>query len=56
MNIWLTGLADDLFSGLSIQEKKDAIHKIEAEARKELFKDGAWYIDYKRLRVKAIKL
>ncbi|AZN41031.1 class I SAM-dependent methyltransferase [Paenibacillus albus] len=55
LNIWLTGLADDLFSGLSIEQKEDAIHKIEAEAREELFKDGDWYIDYKRIRVKAIK-
>ncbi|WP_219835571.1 trans-aconitate 2-methyltransferase [Paenibacillus sp. R14(2021)] len=56
LNIWLMGSADDFFKGLSIHEKKKAINKIAAEASKELFKDGAWYIDYKRLRVMAIKI
>lgn len=55
LNLWLTGLADDFFKGFSVQEKKNVISKIEAEARKELFNDGAWYIDYKRLRVVTTK-
>lgn len=56
LNLWLTGSVDDFFKGFSIQEKKNVINKIEAEARNELFKDGAWYIDYKRIRIMATKL
>lgn len=55
LSLWLTGLADDFFKGFSIQEKDDVIGKIETEARNELYNDGAWYLDYKRLRVMAIK-
>ncbi|REE78681.1 trans-aconitate methyltransferase [Paenibacillus taihuensis] len=55
LKIWLTGLADDLFKGLSAEEKSAAIAKIEAEARPELYHDEAWYIDYKRIRFMAIK-
>jgi ubiquinone/menaquinone biosynthesis C-methylase UbiE len=53
--LWLTGLADDFFKGFSAEEKKIVIAKIAVEARSELFKDGSWYIDYKRLRVMAVK-
>ncbi|WP_274364088.1 class I SAM-dependent methyltransferase [Paenibacillus thermotolerans] len=56
LHLWLTGFADDFFKGFSAEEKNNVIHKIEEETRSELFKDGAWYIDYKRLRIMAIKL
>lgn len=56
LNLWLTGSVDDFFKGFTKEEKKNVIKKIEAEARKELFKDGNWYIDYKRLRIMAVKL
>ncbi|MCF2938198.1 class I SAM-dependent methyltransferase [Paenibacillus alkaliterrae] len=55
LNLWLTGSVDDFFIGFSAEEKKQVIEKIATEARNELFKDGAWYIDYKRLRIMAIK-
>lgn len=55
LKLWLTGLADDFFQGFSVREKQNVIRKIEAEARNELFIDGVWYIDYRRLRVLAVK-
>lgn len=55
LNLWLTGSVDDFFMGFSLEEKKKVIEKISMEARDELFKDGSWYIDYKRLRLMAIK-
>lgn len=55
LRVWLTGLADDLFKGLSTEEKKDAFARIEDEARPALYRDGTWFIDYKRIRVMAIK-
>lgn len=52
---WLKGFAESFFASLTDEEKENAIQKISAEAREELFKDGSWYVDYKRIRVMAIK-
>jgi ubiquinone/menaquinone biosynthesis C-methylase UbiE len=55
LNHWLTGLADDFFKGFSEKERNRVFEKIAAKAKKELFHDGSWYLDYKRLRIMAIK-
>ncbi len=55
LNLWLTGSVDDFFMGFSAEEKKKVLEKISKEARSQLYKDEAWYIDYKRLRIMAIK-
>jgi len=55
LNHWLTGFADDFFKGFSEEEKEKATEKILVEARDELFIDGTWYVDYKRLRIMAVK-
>lgn len=55
LNIWLTGMSDDFFKSFTVQQKAEVIKKIEDEAREKLFIDGNWYVDYKRLRVAAIK-
>jgi ubiquinone/menaquinone biosynthesis C-methylase UbiE len=55
LNIWLTGSVDDFFKGFSEEEKLNVIKKIETEACSELFEDGDWYIDYKRIRISAVK-
>lgn len=52
---WLTGFADDFFSELSEEQKKMAFGKIANKAKKELFYHGNWHLDYKRLRIMAIK-
>ncbi len=52
---WLTGLADDFFSDLADTEKAQVLTKIAAKSRHALFRDDAWHIDYKRIRIKAYK-
>ncbi|SFF26134.1 Trans-aconitate methyltransferase [Paenibacillus algorifonticola] len=52
---WLRGFADNFFTALSEAERHAVCSKIAVKARNELFHDGSWYADYKRLRVMAIK-
>jgi trans-aconitate methyltransferase len=52
---WLKAFADHFFTALSEAERHDACSRIAVKARNELFHDGSWYADYKRLRVMAIK-
>ncbi|MNZ84373.1 hypothetical protein D3C78_1031270 [compost metagenome] len=52
---WLNGFADDFFKGFSESERSGIFEKIAARVRKDLFFDSTWHIDYKRLRVMAIK-
>jgi trans-aconitate methyltransferase len=55
LNHWLTGLADDFFRSIDESTKKDLFKIIENELREDLFQNGAWYVDYKRIRIMAIK-
>jgi trans-aconitate methyltransferase len=56
LNVWLAGLAaDDFFKGFSETEKRDIFNKVSELAKKDLYKDGVWYADYKRLRIVALK-
>ncbi|KQO18430.1 class I SAM-dependent methyltransferase [Paenibacillus sp. Leaf72] len=55
LNHWLRGFADNFFKALFEEERTAVCSKIAAKARNELFHDGSWYADYKRLRVMAIK-
>ncbi|RUT43242.1 class I SAM-dependent methyltransferase [Paenibacillus anaericanus] len=53
---WLSGLAaDEFFQGFNATEKAFIFDKISHACRTSLFRDGAWYADYKRLRIVAIK-
>ncbi len=40
----------------SEQEKAAIIDKAESALRKDLYKDGTWYADYVRIRMKAVRL
>jgi len=55
LRVWLRGFADFFFDGLTDGEKVTAIAAGESETRDSLFTDGAWHIDYKRLRILAVK-
>lgn len=55
LRLWIRGFADFFFEGLGDREKETAIATVESETRGELYRDGAWHIDYKRLRVMAVK-
>ena len=53
---WLKGFADNFFRSFTSAEKEKVIDKICAEARNELFEnEDCWYVDYKRIRIIAIK-
>lgn len=52
---WLNGLAGDFFREFSESERFKVFKKIAAKASNDLFRDGDWYLDYKRLRILAIK-
>jgi SAM-dependent methyltransferase len=55
LRLWLDGFAEPFFAGLAPAEREAAVRGIEDEVRDALFRDGAWHIDYKRLRVAAVK-
>lgn len=52
---WLSGFSSSFFKGIDAKEKIHIYQKIADKTRAELFHDGVWYIDYKRIRIKAIK-
>lgn len=53
---WLNTFADGIFfQGLTDLVKKDLYRRISDVARKQLFVDGLWNADYKRLRIAAFK-
>jgi trans-aconitate methyltransferase len=52
---WLAGFADGFFRDFSLQQKDAIFEKIASKTRNKLFREGSWYVDYKRLRVMAIK-
>lgn len=53
---WLSTFAESIFfQTLTRQEKERLYQRIAARARNELFNDGCWYADYKRLRIAAVK-
>lgn len=56
LNHWLTGFANVFFKEIAEEEKQVVFEKIATKVRKDLFRNGSWYLDYKRIRMKAIKL
>lgn len=52
---WLKGFADSFFQGFSEEEKSRAYARIADKARPFLFDGESWLIDYKRLRILAVK-
>lgn len=55
LRTWLASFAESFFASMANEQKEAAIRQIENEARDTLYIDGAWHLDYKRLRVIAIK-
>ncbi|KAE9133852.1 hypothetical protein PF010_g2655 [Phytophthora fragariae] len=53
---WLNGLAaDEFFKGLDDSQRKIIYGQIAEEIRADLYHNGIWSADYKRLRIAAIK-
>ena len=52
---WLEVFADNELSGVPAENREAVIRLVEQRLRPDLFRDGDWYLDYKRLRIVAIK-
>lgn len=52
---WLATFADNILNPLPPEERNKVILSIESQLRSELFRDGSWFADYRRIRVVAIK-
>lgn len=55
LKYWLDSFGDSLFSGISPEERASSYDGILELAAPELFKEGGWMADYKRIRIEAIK-
>lgn len=52
---WLRMFGDSFFEPLSLDEQADVIGAVEADLRDELYRDGTWFADYRRLRFVAVR-
>jgi hypothetical protein len=52
---WLEGFASGFFAAFDEGTKRSAYSKIAAKVKPPLFKEGSWFIDYKRIRVLAVR-
>jgi len=52
---WIEMFAGAYFEGIQAGDKYRLLHAIEERLRPELHRDGAWWADYRRLRVEAVK-
>jgi trans-aconitate methyltransferase len=53
---WLDMFAGEWFKGVPLSDRSEQIAEIENRLRPALYREGAWWADYQRLRVKATKL
>lgn len=52
---WLDSFAAPMLTGLSGPDREGVYEAVKAAAREELFRDGVWQIDYRRIRIEAKK-
>ena len=52
---WLEVFADNELAGVPGGEREIVIRAVEQRLKSDLFRDGNWFLDYKRLRIVAIK-
>jgi hypothetical protein len=52
---WLEMFAGAYFEGIPAAERESLERAMEGRLRPALYKDGAWWADYRRLRVEAVK-
>jgi trans-aconitate methyltransferase len=53
---WIEMFAGSYFQGVPNARRELLIGDIERRLRPELYRDGAWWADYRRLRIEAVKL
>ena len=52
---WINMFVTAPFKGISESQKEEIIQEAEKETREKLYRDGKWYIDYVRIRFRAVK-
>ena len=52
---WLEMFGKAFFVGVSNLHKEKVLHAVQKNLKNDLFKDGQWYADYKRIRIEAAK-
>jgi trans-aconitate 2-methyltransferase len=52
---WIEMFAGSYFEGMPAQERASLLGIIEDRLRPELYRDCAWWADYRRLRIEAVK-
>lgn len=52
---WLNGFAGSYLQALDLGTRSSVIRRVEQMTRSRLFQDGQWVVDYKRLRIVAVK-
>ncbi len=51
---WLEMFAGPYFEGISQKDREPMLARTENRLRPDLYRDGAWHADYRRLRVEAV--
>ncbi len=52
---WFEQFTDDLLQNLTADEKEHVLREAETELRPLLYKDNQWFMDYRRIRILAVK-
>lgn len=52
---WITMFASDFYANLGPESRENFVRRVEELLRPELFRDGRWWADYRRLRFAAWK-
>jgi trans-aconitate methyltransferase len=56
MRNWVTMFGSDYYAMLAPESRESFLRRIEELLRPELFRDGQWWADYRRLRLAAVKM
>lgn len=52
---WIDMFAGDFLIGIPVGKRTDVIQSVENQLRPNLYRDGTWFADYRRIRVFAVK-
>ena len=55
LEVWLRMFAGLIFERVPADRREEFLREVEKQARPELFRDGFWELDYRRLRIKAVR-
>ncbi|MBA4015766.1 MAG: SAM-dependent methyltransferase [Pirellula sp.] len=53
---WARMFATDAVAAVDTNRAEEFFSRLEAELRSELFRDGGWFADYRRLRITAVRI